>query len=161
MQATKIVKSEERAVVDLSRPQIEPLTEGEEQSYFGMKGNLPPGINVPLHSHGDPESFYVLPGEAQVLALTEVGFEWKTVRRGDFVHIPPGTKHAWRNRSMDVFEVVMTVAPKLGRFLLEFGEIAKSESGAQLVQKLHDLDERYGYWSGSPEENAAVGIELI
>ena len=56
---------------------------------------------------------------------------------------------------------VMTLTPKLGLFLLELGEIAKAESGARPVEKLHDLEERYGYWSGSPEENAAVGIELI
>jgi quercetin dioxygenase-like cupin family protein len=161
MQVTKIVKNEEREVVDLSGPQIEPLTSREEQSYFVLKGTLPPDVNVPLHSHGDPESFYVLSGEGQVLAQTEGRLEWKTVGRGDFVHISPGTKHAWRNRSMDAFEVVMTVTPKLGRFLLEFGEIATAECGAQLVRKLRDLDERYGYWSGSPEENAAVGIESI
>ena len=107
MQVTKIVRSEEGQVVDLSGPQIEPLTSRKEQSYFLLKGTIPPGINVPLHSHGDPESFYVLSGEAQVLAQTEVRLEWKTVRRGDFLHIPPGTKHAWRNRSMDAFEVVM------------------------------------------------------
>jgi len=105
-----------------------------------------------------PESLYVLSGEANVLGQTEVRLEWKTVRRGDFVHLPPGTKHAWR--SIDAFEVVMTLTPKLGRFLLELGEIAKAECGARLLEKLHDLEERYGYWSGSPEENAAVGIEL-
>jgi quercetin dioxygenase-like cupin family protein len=119
MQVTKIVRSEEGQVVDLSGPQIEPLTSRKEQSYFLLKGTIPPGINVPLHSHGDPESFYVLSGEVQVLAQTEVRLEWKTVRRGDFVHIPHGTKHAWRNRSMDAFEVVMTLTPKLGRFLIE------------------------------------------
>ena len=56
MQVTKIVKSEEREVVDLFGPQIEPLTSRKE-SYFVLKGTIPPGINVPLHSHSDPESF--------------------------------------------------------------------------------------------------------
>jgi len=44
---------------------------------------------------------------------------------------------------------------------LNIGKIAKAESGARLLEKLHDLEERYGYWSASPQENAAVGIELI
>jgi mannose-6-phosphate isomerase-like protein (cupin superfamily) len=55
------------------------------------------GVSVPLHSHDDAESFYVLSGEAQVLTQTTAGLEWRTIRRADFVHIPDGTKHAWRN----------------------------------------------------------------
>jgi hypothetical protein len=76
MQVTKIVKSEEGEVVNLSRPQTEPLTSRKEQSYFVLKGTIPPGINVPLHSHGDPESFYVLSGgSSPCLNGSQVGME--------------------------------------------------------------------------------------
>jgi quercetin dioxygenase-like cupin family protein len=160
MQVTKVVKDGEGTVVDLLGPRIGPLTPSEEESYCVMKGILPPGVSVPLHSHGDAESFYVLSGEAQVLAQTKHGLEWQTVRQGDFVHIPGGTKHAWRNLSNDPFVVIATLTPKLGRFLLELGEYVRTEGGSQFLEKLHELSERYAYWSGSPEENAAVGISV-
>ena len=83
----------------------------------------PPGICVPLHSHGDAESFYVLSGKAQLLTQTERGLEWQTLRPGDFAHITCGTKHAWRNPFADPLEVIVTTTPKLGRFLREFGEL--------------------------------------
>jgi len=161
MKVATVVKEGERAVVDLLGPRIEPLTSSEDGSYCVMKGVLPPGVSVPLHSHGDPESFYVVSGEAQVLAQTNKGLEWRTVRKGDFVHIPGGTKHAWRNLSNVPSEVVLTLTPKLGRFLLELGAFARTEGGSRFLEQVHDLEEGYGYWSGSPEENAAVGIELL
>jgi quercetin dioxygenase-like cupin family protein len=155
-----VLKDGERADADLLGPRIEPLASSEDGSYCVMKGILAPAVSVPLHSHGDPESFYVLCGEAQFLAQTNNGLEWRTVRKGDFVHIPGGMRHAWRNLSTSPFEVVVTLTPKLGRFLLEIGELAETAGDGSLPEKLHELEERYGYWSGSPEENAAVGIEL-
>ena len=56
MQVTKVVKNGEARVVDLLGPRIEPLTSSEEGSYCVMKGTLPAGVSVPLHSHGDAET---------------------------------------------------------------------------------------------------------
>ena len=61
-----------------------------------MKGTLPPGVSMPLHSHADAESFYVLSGEAQALVQAEGGLERQTLRQGDFIHIAGGTKHTWQ-----------------------------------------------------------------
>ena len=119
---------------------------------------------MPLHSHGDAESFYVLSGEAQALVETEVGLQWQTLRPGDFIHIPGGTKHAWRNVSGEPMAALITCTTKLGRALREMGQLT-SEGGKRIptpadVQRLIEISERYGYWLGSREENAAVGIEL-
>jgi len=119
---------------------------------------------VPLHSHGDAESFYALSGEAQALVETEVGLQWQTLRPGDFIHIPGGTKHAWRNVSGEPMAALITCTAKLGRALREMGQLT-SEGGKRIptpadVQRLIEISERYGYWLGSREENAAVGIEL-
>jgi uncharacterized RmlC-like cupin family protein len=117
-----------------------------------------------LHSHTDAESFYVLSGEAEVLVQTTGGLEWQKLRPGDFIHIPVGAKHAWRNRSSKPMSALVSCTAKLGRALQEMGQLM-SEGGMHIpsqarIQHLVETMERYGYWVGSREENAAVGIEL-
>ena len=97
MQVAKIVKDGERTVLDLpDGAKMEFLSPSSEEPYCVMKGTLPPGVSVPLHSHADAESFYVLSGEAQALVQAEGGLERQTLKRGDFIHIAGGTKHAWQ-----------------------------------------------------------------
>jgi hypothetical protein len=61
---------------DLGGPKFELLASAEESSYWVMKGTLPAHVSVPLYSHGDAESFYLISGEAQVLAPTNSGLQW-------------------------------------------------------------------------------------
>jgi quercetin dioxygenase-like cupin family protein len=165
LQVTKVVRDGQRTVLDLlDGAKMEPLSPLREDAYCVMKGTIPSGVSVPLHSHGDAESFYVLSGEAQALVETEVGLQWQTLRPGDFIHIPGGTKHAWRNVSGEPMAALITCTAKLGRALREMGQLT-SEGGKRIptpadVQRLIEISERYGYWLGSREENAAVGIEL-
>jgi quercetin dioxygenase-like cupin family protein len=84
---------------NLGGPRFELLASAEESAYWMMKGTLPAHVSVPLHSQGDAERFYLIPGEAQFLAPTTSGLQWKTLRPGDFVHIPSDVKRAWRNLS--------------------------------------------------------------
>ena len=160
---TTVVKADEGAVLDVLGPRIEPLTSPQESAYCVMKGTLPPGISVPLLSHEDAESFYVLCGEIQGLVQTKRGLEWQTLKPGDFVHITSAAKHAWRNLSQQRSEVLITCTAKLGRFLREVGRPASDRRTPtqEQVQGLAEISERYGYWMGSPEENAAVGISLL
>ena len=165
MQVKKVVRADERTALDLlDGARLEPLSPSREDAYCVMKGTIPSGVSVPLHSHGDAESFYVLSGEAQALVETEVGLQWQTLRPGDFIHIPGGTKHAWRNVSGEPMAALITCTAKLGRALREMGQLT-SEGGKRIptpadVQRLIEISERYGYWLGSREENAAVGIAL-
>jgi quercetin dioxygenase-like cupin family protein len=165
MPVTRVVKANERTILDLLGPKIEPLTLPEEGSYCVVKGTIPQGFAVPLHSHGDAESFYVLSGEAQFLMETARGLEWQTLRPGDFVHITGAAKHAWCNVSHQPMEALITCTAKLGRALRELAQ-PKNEGGRQAatkedIQRLAEISARYGYWLGSPEENAEVGISLF
>jgi len=165
MQVTKVVRADERTVLDLlDGARLEPLSPLREDAYCVMKGTIPPGVSVPIHSHADAESFYVLSGEAQALLETEVGLQWQTLRPGDFIHIPGEAKHAWLNVSGEPMAALITSSARLGRALREMGQLA-SEGGKRIptpadIQRLVEISERYGYWLGSREENAAVGIEL-
>ena len=139
---------------------FELLVSSEESAYWVMKGTLPAAVSIPLHSHGDEESFYLISGEAQFLAPTPRGLQWKTLSQGDFVHIPSDAKHAWRNLSTDTVEVLLVTTPKLGRYLWETGQFVGMAGTDGLLNKLVSLSESYGYWMGSPQENADVGIAL-
>ena len=145
---------------NLGGPKFELLASAEESAYWVMKGTLPAHVSVPLHSHGDEESFYLISGEAQFLSPTPRGLQWKTLRQGDFVHIPSDAKHAWRNLSSDTVEVLLVTTPKLGRYLWKIGQFVGMAGTDGLLNKLVSLSESYGYWTGSPQENADVGIAL-
>jgi quercetin dioxygenase-like cupin family protein len=159
-QLASLINAGRGIMFDLGGPRFELLTSSEEGAYCVMKGTLPAGVSVPLHSHGDAESFHMLSGEAQVLAQTTSGLKWKTLRAGDFAHIPGGVRHAWRNLSTNSAEILCATTPKLGRFLREVGEFVRAGGGDGLLEKLERLSASYGYWMGSPKENAEVGISL-
>ena len=134
-------------------PILESLTSPEVEGYCVIKGTIPPGVTVPLHSHGDTESFHVLSGEAQLLIKTTAEVQWKTLRYGDFIHIPSDVKHAWRNVSSRNFETIIITTPKLGRCLRQMGELVKASP-----EQLQLISDSYGYWLGSPQQNAELGI---
>jgi anti-sigma factor ChrR (cupin superfamily) len=139
---------------------IELLTSPKEDSYWVMKATLHPGEAVPLHSHSAAEDFYLLSGEAEALVQTQHGLDWMKVQTGDFIHIPGNMKHAWRNRCLAPAEQIIVTSAKLGRFLQELGEILRVSRNNGTMEKLRHVSERYGYWLGSPEENAQLGISL-
>jgi quercetin dioxygenase-like cupin family protein len=165
MQVTQILTDDQRTVLHLlDGARMEPLSPWSEDAYCVMRGTIPPGVSVPLHSHEDAESFYLLSGEAEALVQTADGLQWQTLRPGDFIHISDGAKHAWRNVSSEPMSALIICTAKLGRALEEMGQLT-SEYGAQFpsqaaIQRLVEISTRYGYWLGSQEENAAVGIQL-
>ena len=85
-------------VLDVLGPTVEFLTRPAAQgSFCVLRGVLPPGMTVPLHSHDDAEDFLVLAGPHQVLTQGTDGLEWADANTGDYVHIPAGMLHAHRN----------------------------------------------------------------
>ena len=163
MQAAQIVRNDQRtAPYQLGGgTKIEPLSPAAEDAYCVMIGTIPPGASVPLHSHGDAESFYVLSGEAEALVQTRDGLQWQLLGPGEFIHIPGGAKHAWRNLSSEPMSSLVTCTARLGRALEEMGQVAGGFPAQAAVQHIVEISQRYGYWLGSPEENAAVGIQLV
>jgi mannose-6-phosphate isomerase-like protein (cupin superfamily) len=150
-----------RSHIQFGRPQIRITCFGRRERQLVDEGNSPAAhVSVPLHSHGDAESFYLISGEAQLLAPTNSGLQWKTLGPGDFVHIPSDVKRAWRNLSTNPAEVLCTTTPRLGRFLREVGQFVGVAGTDGVLNKLKSLSESYGYWMGSPQENADVGIPL-
>jgi quercetin dioxygenase-like cupin family protein len=166
-QLTRFVKPGKGLVLDLLGPTVEMLSFSTEDPFCVMKGTIPPGVAVPLHSHDDLECFYVLAGEARSLTETENGMRWLTLGKGDYIHIAGGTRHAWFNHSDRPFKALITTTTRLGQYFSEIGRPVK-DGISQLTPgeiqlflgRVLEANNRYGYWQGSPEENAAYGIVL-
>lgn len=155
-------------ILDVLGPTIEFLTSPEETDavYCVMKGTIPPGISVPLHSHADAESFFLLSGAVQVLSQRGDQFEWLDVKPGGFVHVPSSAKHAFRNTSNEPVVQLITTTPKIGKFFQEIGRsitpgVPSPPPTPNELQRFMQVSTNYGYWLGSPEENATVGISLF
>jgi quercetin dioxygenase-like cupin family protein len=126
-----------------------------------MRGVVPPGVAVPLHSHDDAEDFYILAGTQQVLTKSDRGLHWRDVYAGDYVHIPAGTPHAHRNVSAEPAVELVVTTPRLGRFFQEVGRtgVTHPPTPAELAEFIA-VATRYGYDLGTPEQNAAIGIAV-
>jgi quercetin dioxygenase-like cupin family protein len=86
------------------------LVTGEESggSYFTMEALVLPGGGPPLHiHHREEEQFYILEGTLSF----QVGDRKIQAARGDFVHVPRGTVHAFRNEGTAVAKVLITYSP--------------------------------------------------
>ena len=86
------------------------LVTGEESggSYFTMEARVPPGGGPPPHiHHREEEQFYILEGEVTLHAAEQ------TIHAsvGDFVHVPRGTVHAFRNAGKLPARMLVTYSP--------------------------------------------------
>jgi len=131
-----------------------------------MRGTIPPGVAIPLHSHPDPETFLARSGELEGLAPVDGALVWLPIRSGDIFHVPAGARHAFRNRSREPSVAIIVTTARLGRFLREVGDpIEPGLPGAwpptqEAAQRLLATADRYGHWNATPEENAQFGVHL-
>lgn len=130
-----------------------------------IRGTLPPGVAVPLHSHPDVELFYVLEGSVQCFRSGDGTPRWTTVGPGDAVTIPGNIRHAWRNSAPFPATMVLVTTSKMYRFLHEVTKRVDPDQPPipptpDQIQELFLTAARYGYWMGSPEENGAIGLSL-
>lgn len=131
-----------------------------------IRGTMPPGVMVPLHSHAEPEILYVVDGSLQVYRSTEAANGWTTAGVGDVVIIPGSVKHALRNASSLPATLALVAKSQLYQF---FRELAKpfdpnqppSAPTPEVMQQLFEAAAKYGYWLASPAENAAIGLTMV
>ena len=90
-------------VVEVLGPTIEFLTapETDDASPCIMRGTVPSGVFVPLHSHADPETCILVSGKLDALTHSDAGFEWVRLKKPMFsmCRPTPSTRSAtfrWR-----------------------------------------------------------------
>jgi mannose-6-phosphate isomerase-like protein (cupin superfamily) len=124
-----------------------------------MKVEMPAGVTVPVHSHEDRETFYILEGELNGLT----GTEWTTFLPGMVLDLKNGVRHALRNTSAKPTTLLMVTTMKMGQFFREVGRpYAPGLPPPTPADLLHfgTISSEYGYWMGSPADNLDVGITL-
>ena len=130
-----------------------------------IRGTIPPGVAVPLHSHADVELFYVLEGSLEALQFGNGTHGWVSFGPGDVVRVPGNAKHALRNSSPLPSTTVVVTTSKLYSFFQEVSKQVDRDRAAkpptpEEIKNLFETAGRYGYWMGSREENAAIGLIL-
>jgi quercetin dioxygenase-like cupin family protein len=130
------------------------VTEGDGD-YCVMQCMFPPGVVVPMHSHADRETFYVLSGNPDLY----LGDHWKTLGPGDLVDVQDGIRHAWRNSSQAASMLCITTM-RLARFLRDVSVDDGSGDPAASGQRFLRFVEQHGYWLANPQENAAIGLGI-
>ena len=103
--------------------------------------------------------FYVVAGEVDVLCFEPVTregdwHEWRTrdgqtFLRGEpgaFMYVPPGTPHAFANRTDTAATMFFQSSVQGGHenYFLELGDILRAGAGRPDQQAIHDLEARYG-----------------
>jgi quercetin dioxygenase-like cupin family protein len=158
-----VVDETRTEVLDLMGPVVQFLTPPDEEAPCVMRGTIPPGAWVPLHSHPDSETFAMLSGEVEGLAYSGDRFEWVRINPGDVFHVPGDTEHAFRNRGTEP-AVLILINTMIGRFFREIGArpaprgAASPASSEERMRHFFETAERYGHRNASPEENARVGL---
>ena len=130
-----------------------------------MRGTIPPGVAVPMHSHADPETFMAISGMLDGLVCDGSDFKWVRINPGDIFHVPGNAKHGFRNPGRQPAVMMIVSTSKIGRFFQEVGTPAvqgayNTPPSRQAIERFLRVSERYGYWNATPEENARVGLTL-
>jgi quercetin dioxygenase-like cupin family protein len=101
--------------------------------------DAPAGSMVAPHMHlAEEESYYMLAGSITV----KIGDRETIVNPGDFVHIPAGTVHGYRNESNQPARfLAWVVGGELDQFFLTMGEQIRSVP--EDLPKLPDILQRY------------------
>jgi quercetin dioxygenase-like cupin family protein len=131
------------------------VTDGDGD-YCVMLCTFPRGVVVPLHSHADRETFYVMSGSPDIFR----GDHWETLSPGDVIDAQDGIRHAWRNSSGSAASMLCVTTMRMARFLRDVAVDDGSADPRAGAQRFLKLVQEHGYWLASPEQNAAIGLDI-
>lgn len=137
-------------LIDLSQ-----IDRGED--FVVIRGIAPAGSLTPLHSHADRETMVIIEGTMTAW----LAGEWRSYGPGEIIEVAPGVRHALRNDGSEDVAMVLVTTGRMARF---FSEISTTQADAAVTPERLAHFERtvaaYGYWTGGPEDQAAIGISL-
>jgi len=126
------------------------LATGEEtnNAFFQFEAIVPTGGGPPPHIHSrEDESFYVVNGRLEIL----LGDSTYQARAGDFVFVPRGTVHRFKNLGGDPAVQLVTFVPAgMERYFREVFPPVTDRKAApppitdELIQKLNEVAPKYG-----------------
>ncbi|GEP07176.1 cupin domain-containing protein [Methylobacterium oxalidis] len=153
---------EHHDLIDIMGPRISFATPvSAEEGQCVILSVVPAGAVIPVHSHPDRETLYVIDGRLEGL----LGSTWQTFGPRSVIDVPGGVPHAFRNGSGQEVTALLVTTMRMGRFFKEIGRPAARSAtlippGPDQIAALVSAARRYGYHLGTDEDNAAVGIYL-
>lgn len=107
---------------------------------------LPATGFVPPHTHAEEEEGYFVLEGSMTMFLGEGEFN---LGKGDFVHVPQGTIHGYRNDGAeDCHFLAWTVGGEIDRFFIEMSE--KIKSIPDDLPRMPEILSKYGIRMNSP-----------
>lgn len=167
--AAYLLSRDRPVVLDVLGPTIEILTEAVDDPSAPtlLRGTIPPGGTVPMHAHDDPETFYVLSGTVEgLIYAADRDSRWVAVRAGQALHVPPGARHALRNTTDEPNTALVISTPQMAEFFAAIGEPINAPDAPRPLPdpdrllRMQQQSAARGYWNATPQENAAIGIDL-
>jgi quercetin dioxygenase-like cupin family protein len=126
------------------------LATGEEtnNAFFQFEAIVPEGGGPPPHVHSrEDETFYIVSGSLEIL----LGDKTYHAKRGDFVYIPRGTVHRFKNVGGDTAVQLVTFVPAgMERFFQEVFPEVKDRNAApppvteELIRRMNEAAPKYG-----------------
>jgi mannose-6-phosphate isomerase-like protein (cupin superfamily) len=163
----RVVREGNGSVFEVLGASVEFLVgpQADDEAPCIIRGTMPPGVSVPIHSHKAVEVFFILSGNIEILIEDGGKMSWVEARVGNLIEIPSKAKHAFRNRSQHPVINLLYTTSEHGRYFQEIGRPAISGESVSPpapdeIQRLLKTARRYDYWFATPEENASVGITV-
>ena len=126
------------------------LATGEETSnaFFQFEAIVPAGGGPPAHVHSrEEESFYIVSGSLEIL----LGDSTYNARAGDFVFIPRGTVHRFKNKGTSTAVQLVTFVPAgMDKFFKEVFPPVTDRNAApppitdDLIRRMNEAAPRHG-----------------
>ena len=135
------------------------LATGKEtnNAFFQFEAIVPKGGGPPPHVHSrEDESFYVVSGSLEIL----LGDKTYQAKRGDFVYIPRGTVHRFKNVGGDMAVQLVTFVPAgmEGFFQEVFPKVTDRTAAPppvteELIRRMNEAAPKYGVEFVPPPDN--------
>ena len=126
------------------------LITGEQSdgAFFVMEALVPPGGGPPPHIHRrEDETFYILDGVCSI----RVGENMLAASSGDFISIPRGTLHCFKNEGIRTMKMILTFVPAgIEKYFEEVFEPVHDRSATsppttkELIDRMVAAAPRYG-----------------
>lgn len=132
----------------------------QEKDFSVIRSLMPSGTLVPIHSHADREACVVVEG---VLSVWLDG-TWRQVHPGDCIDIPPHARHSLYNGCGREIAMMVITTPLMRRFFEAVSIPAAEVSGppgTERIGKFVALADQHGFWLGSPEDQALLGMPSL
>lgn len=122
MPAVKMIKPKDRRMIETSGDICSFMAIGEEtdNTYALMESIISPGGGPPPHiQHRNEEGFLIVEGE---IVFTLDGKELPVAVVGDFVNVPKGVVHTFKNKTDKPARILVVMSPSVEEYyLLEVG----------------------------------------